>query len=94
VDYKNIAGKGEYRENIDILLYRWRRGRVRRAKCMALRPKYRPLHTLGIYLRFWKVFCKILSIGKRTFFPTELDKVGFILFPTRLLTSEDECKWF
>jgi hypothetical protein len=58
-DYKNIAGKGEYRENIDILLYLWRRSRVRRAKCMALRPKYRSLYTLGIYLRFWKVFCKI-----------------------------------
>jgi hypothetical protein len=51
-DYKNIAGKGEYRENSDILLYRWRRSWVRRAKCMALRPKYRSLHTLGIYLRF------------------------------------------
>jgi hypothetical protein len=38
-DYKNIAGKGEYRENIDILLCRWRRSRVRRAKCVALRPK-------------------------------------------------------
>ncbi len=24
-DYKNIVGKGEYRENIDILLYCWRR---------------------------------------------------------------------
>jgi hypothetical protein len=68
-DYKNITGKGEYRENIDILLYCCRRSQVRRAKCMALRPKYRPLHTLGIYLRFWKVFCKILSSGKRTFFP-------------------------
>jgi hypothetical protein len=45
---------------------------------MALRPKYRPLHTLGIYLRFWKVFCEILSCGKRTFFPRELDTVGSI----------------
>ncbi len=44
-DYENIAGKGEYRENIDILLYFWRRSRVRRGKCM-------DLHTLGIYLRF------------------------------------------
>jgi hypothetical protein len=35
-DYKNIVGKGEYRENIDILLYCWRRSRERRAKCMAL----------------------------------------------------------
>jgi hypothetical protein len=62
-DYINIAGNCEYRENIDILLYRCRRSRVRRAKCMTLRPKYRPLHTLGICLRFWKVFCKILSAG-------------------------------
>ncbi len=77
-DYKNIVGKGKYRENIDILLYRWRRSRVRREKCMALRPKYRPLHTLGTYLRFCKVFCKILSAGKRTFFPRELDKAGSI----------------
>jgi hypothetical protein len=58
-DYKNIVGKGDYRENIDILLSHWRRSQVRRAKCMALRQKYRPLHTLGIYLKFWKVFCKI-----------------------------------
>jgi hypothetical protein len=65
-------------ENIDILLYRWRRSRVRRAKCLVLRPKYRPLHTLGIYLMFWKVFCKILSAGKRTFIPRELDKAGSI----------------
>jgi hypothetical protein len=42
---------------------------------MVLRPKYRPLHTLGIYLRFWKVFCKILSVGKRTFFSIELDNI-------------------
>jgi hypothetical protein len=45
---------------------------------MALRPQYRPLHTLGIYLRFWKVSCKILSAGKRTFFPRDLDKAGSI----------------
>jgi hypothetical protein len=51
---------------------------VRRAKCMALRPKYRPLHTFGIYLRFWKVFGKILSAGKRTFLPREFDKAGSI----------------
>jgi hypothetical protein len=55
-DYKYIAGKGEHEKNIEILLYRWRRSQVRRAKCMALRPKHRPLHTPGIYLRFWKVF--------------------------------------
>jgi hypothetical protein len=77
-DFKNIAGKGEYRENIDILLYRWRRSLLSRAKCMAVRPKYRPLHTLGTYLRFWKVFCKNLSVSKRTFFPRELDKAGSI----------------
>jgi hypothetical protein len=77
-DCKNIAGKVEYRENIDILLHRLRRSWVRRAKCMALRPKYRPLRTLGIYLRFWKVFCKSLISGKRTFFPRKLDKVGSI----------------
>jgi hypothetical protein len=73
-DYKNIAGNGEHRENIDILLYHWRRSQARRAKCIALRPKYSPLHTLGIYLRFWKVFCKIISAGKRNFCPRELDK--------------------
>jgi hypothetical protein len=28
-DYNNIVGKGEYRENIDILLYSWRRSWVR-----------------------------------------------------------------
>jgi hypothetical protein len=77
-DYKNIGGKGEYREYIDILLYHWRRSWVRRANCMASRPKYRPLHTLGIYLRFRKVFFEILSPGKRTFFPRELDKAGSI----------------
>jgi hypothetical protein len=73
-DYKNSAGNGEYRENIDLLLYHWRRSQARRAKCIALRPKYRPLHTLGIYLRFWNVFCKILSAGKRTFCHRELDR--------------------
>jgi hypothetical protein len=30
-DYKKHCGKGEYRENIDILLYRWRRSWERRA---------------------------------------------------------------
>jgi hypothetical protein len=28
-DFKNIEGKGEYKENIDILLYSWRRSLVR-----------------------------------------------------------------
>jgi hypothetical protein len=27
-DYKDISGKGEYGENIDVLLYRWRRSRM------------------------------------------------------------------
>jgi hypothetical protein len=81
-DNKNIAKT--LRERVDteeIFTYFavcWRRSRVRRAKCMASRPKYRPLHTLGIYLRIWKVFCKILTAGKRTFFPRELDKTGSI----------------
>jgi hypothetical protein len=61
-----------------MLLYHWRRSQVRRAKCMSLRPKHRPSLTLGIYIRSWKVFCKILSAGKRTFFPRELDKAGSI----------------
>jgi hypothetical protein len=38
-DYKNIAGNGEYRENIDILLYCWRRSQVKGRKCMVLIPK-------------------------------------------------------
>jgi hypothetical protein len=46
---------------------------VRGGKCIVLRPKSRPLHTLGTNLKFWKVFCKILSAGKRTYFPRELD---------------------
>jgi hypothetical protein len=37
--YKNIVGKVEYRENIDILLYHWRRSQVRRAKSMAFKTK-------------------------------------------------------
>jgi hypothetical protein len=49
---------------------------VKGGKCIVLRPKLRPLHTLGTYLRFWKVFCKILSAGKSNFIPRELDKAG------------------
>jgi hypothetical protein len=75
-DYKNIAGNGEYRENIDIMLYCWRRSQVKGRKCMVLIPKSRPLHIHGTYLRFWKVFRKILSAGKRNFFPRELDMPG------------------
>ncbi len=44
---------------------------MRRGKCMVLRPKYRPLHTLGIYLRFGRFSVKILSAG-------ELGKAGSI----------------
>jgi hypothetical protein len=51
-DYKNTGGKGEYREYIDILLYHWRRSWVRRANCMALRPKYRPLAYTSGFGRF------------------------------------------
>ncbi len=51
-NYKNIAGKGEYGEITDILLYRWRKSRVRGGKCIVLRQKYRPVHTLSTYLRF------------------------------------------
>jgi hypothetical protein len=29
-DYNNMVGKGEYRENIYVLLYNWRRSWVRR----------------------------------------------------------------
>jgi hypothetical protein len=46
------VGKGEYSENIDILLYLRRRSQVKGGKHMVLRPKSRPLHILGTYLRF------------------------------------------
>ncbi len=69
-------GKGEYGENVYILLHCWRRSRVRREKSIVLRPKSRPLHTLSTYLRGWKVFCKIFSAGKKSFFPRELNKAG------------------
>jgi hypothetical protein len=68
-DYKNIAGKGECRENIDILLYCWRRSRVWRAKCMALRPNI----DLCILLAYTSGFGRF-----SVFFPRELDKAGSI----------------
>ncbi len=75
-DYQNIAQKGEFRENIDIAVsMEEEQGEER--KMYGVKTN-RPLHTLGTYLMFWKVFCKILSAGKRTFFPRELDKAGSI----------------
>jgi hypothetical protein len=45
-------------------------------KCTILRPKSRSLHTLGTYLRFWKVFGKTVTAGKRNIVPREFDKTG------------------
>ncbi len=46
------------------------------------RPKHNSQNTIARVQesrsRFWKVFCKILSASKRTFYPGELDEAGSI----------------
>jgi hypothetical protein len=60
---------------------------VRGGKCMVLRSK----STLGTNLRFWKVFCNILSAGKRTFFLENLIRQDPCLGKLAIVQRCKEC---